>query len=188
VATATEVSTIGIVYACVAGLLIYRKFDWARLWPMLVQTANLSGAILLIVGAATAMAWAITQSGFSRGLAVWIVQMPGGAASFLAVSCLIFIVLGSVLEGIPAIVLMGPILFPIAHQLGLNDVHYAVVAVLAMGIGLFSPPFGVGYYVACAIGSCDPEAGLPYIGRYILALFVGLIVVAAVPWLTTIAL
>ncbi|HVY15763.1 MAG TPA: TRAP transporter large permease subunit [Rhodopila sp.] len=188
VATATEVSTIGIVYACVAGLLIYRRFEWARLWPMLVQTASLSGAILLIVGAATAMAWAITQSGFSRGLETWIVGMPGGAASFLAVSALIFVVLGSVLEGIPAIVLMGPILFPIAHRLGLNEVHYAVTAVLAMGIGLFSPPFGVGYYVACAIGACDPEAGLPYIGRYILALFVGLVVVAAVPWLTTIAL
>jgi len=134
------------------------------------------------------MAWAITQSGFSRGLGVWIAQMPGGAASFLALSILIFIVLGSVLEGIPAIVLMGPILFPIAHQVGLNDVHYAVVAVLAMGVGLFSPPFGVGYYVACAIGSCDPEAGLPYIGRYILALVVGLVVVAAVPWITTVAL
>jgi tripartite ATP-independent transporter DctM subunit len=188
VATATEVSTIGIVYACLAGLLIYRRFEWARLWPMLVQTATLSGAILLIVGAATAMAWAITQSGISRGLAAWIVQVPGGATSFLAVSAVIFIVLGSVLEGIPAIVLMGPLLFPIAHQLGLNEVHYAVVAVLSMGIGLFAPPFGVGYYVACAIGSCDPEAGLPYIGRYILALFVALIVVAAVPWLTTMVL
>jgi tripartite ATP-independent transporter DctM subunit len=188
VATATEVSTIGIIYAGVAGLLIYRRFDWHRLWPMAVETATLSGAILLIVGAATAMAWAITQSGISRGLAAWIVQVPGGSLSFLAVSALIFIVLGSVLEGIPAIVLMGPLLFPIAHQLGLNDVHYAVVAVLSMGIGLFAPPFGVGYYVACAIGSCDPEAGLPYIGRYILALFVGLVVVAAVPWLTTMAL
>jgi tripartite ATP-independent transporter DctM subunit len=188
VATATEVSTIGIVYAAFAGLVIYRKFEWDRLWPMLVQTASLSGAILLIVGAATAMAWAITQSGISRGLATAIVQVPGGATSFLAVSALIFIVLGSVLEGIPAIVLMGPLLFPIAHQLGLNEVHYAVVAVLAMGIGLFSPPFGVGYYVACAIGSCDPEAGLPFIGRYILALFVGLVVVAAVPWLTTVVL
>ena len=188
VATATEVSTIGIVYASLAGLLIYRRFEWRRLWPMLVQTATLSGAILLIVGAATSMAWAITQSGFSRGLGVWIARMPGGAASFLALSILIFIVLGSVLEGIPAIVLMGPILFPIAHQVGLNDVHYAVVAVLAMGVGLFSPPFGVGYYVACAIGSCDPEAGLPYIGRYILALVVGLVVVAAVPWITTVAL
>jgi TRAP-type C4-dicarboxylate transport system permease large subunit len=134
------------------------------------------------------MAWAITQSGISRGVAAWIVHVPGGATSFLAVSALIFIVLGSVLEGIPAIVLMGPLLFPIAHQLGLNEVHYAVVAVLSMGVGLFSPPFGVGYYVACAIGSCDPEEGLPYIGRYILALLIGLVVVAAVPWLTTVAL
>ena len=188
VATATEVSTIGIVYASLAGMLIYRRFDWRRLWPMLVQTATLSGAILLIVGAATAMAWAITQSGISRGLAHWIVNVPGGAASFLAVSALIFIVLGSVLEGIPAIVLMGPLLFPVAHQLGLNEVHYAMVAVLSMGVGLFSPPFGVGYYVACAIGNCDPEEGLPHIGRYILALLAGLLIVAAVPWLTTVVL
>jgi tripartite ATP-independent transporter DctM subunit len=188
IATATEVSTIGIAYACIAGLLIYRRFEWHRLLPMLLETARLSGAILLIVGAATAMAWAITQSGVSRGLAGWIVEVPGGAASFLAVSALIFIVLGSVLEGIPAIVLMGPLLFPIAHQLGLNEVHYAVVAVLSMGIGLFTPPFGVGYYVACAIGSCDPEAGLPHIGRYVFALLIALVVVAAVPWLTTVVL
>ena len=69
VATATEVSTIGIVYAMLAGLLVYRQFDWRRLGPMLVETASLSGAILLIIGAATAMAWGLTQSGFSRTLA-----------------------------------------------------------------------------------------------------------------------
>ena len=63
VATATEVSTIGIVYSILAGLLIYRQFDWGRLMPMLTETAALSGAILLIIGAATGMAWALTQSG-----------------------------------------------------------------------------------------------------------------------------
>jgi tripartite ATP-independent transporter DctM subunit len=188
VATATEVSTIGIVYCCLAGLLVYRRFDVRRLMPMLVQTATLSGAILLIVGAATAMAWAITQTGISRNLAQLVLQVPGGSASFLAVSILIFIVLGSVLEGIPAIVLMGPLLFPAAKTLGLNEVHYAIVAVLAMGVGLFSPPFGVGYYVACAIGDADPDEGLAHIGRYILALLAGLIVVAAFPWITTVAL
>jgi tripartite ATP-independent transporter DctM subunit len=111
VATATEVSTIGIVYAAIIGLFVYRKFAWSRLPAMLAQTVMLSGAILLIVGAATAMAWAITQSGISRALAHSIVGLPGGSTSFLAVSALIFIVLGSVLEGIPAIVLMGPLLF-----------------------------------------------------------------------------
>src|SRR3984885_2957882 len=69
VATATEVSTIGIVYGLVVGLLVYRRFDWRRLVPRLVETAGLSGAILLIIGTATGMAWGLTQSGFSRGLA-----------------------------------------------------------------------------------------------------------------------
>ena len=69
IATATEVSTIGIVYAVIVGIVVYRQFDWRRLYPMLVETAALSGAILLIIGTATAMAWALTQSGFSRQLA-----------------------------------------------------------------------------------------------------------------------
>ena len=74
--------------------------------------------------------------------------MPGGAYGFLAVSIVVFVMLGSVLEGIPAIVLFGPLLFPIARQAGVHEVHYAMVVIFAMGIGLFSPPFGVGYYGA----------------------------------------
>ena len=93
--------------------------------------------------------------------------------------------LGSVLEGIPAIVLFGPLLFPIAHQVGINEVHYAMVVVLAMGIGLFAPPFGVGYYAACAIGRVSPDEGMRPIVGYVLALLAGLIVVAAVPWIST---
>jgi tripartite ATP-independent transporter DctM subunit len=182
VATATEVSTIGIVYSIVAGLFIYRQFEWRRLMPMLVETASLSGAILLIIGAATGMAWALTQSGFSRDLALFMGGLPGGRVTFLAVSIVAFIVLGSVLEGIPAIVLFGPLLFPIARQVGVHEVHYAMVVVLAMGIGLFAPPFGVGYYAACAIGKVAPDEGMRPIMGYLLALAVGILVVAAVPW------
>jgi tripartite ATP-independent transporter DctM subunit len=184
VATATEVSTIGIVYSVLAGLLIYRRFDWRRIGPMLVETAALSGAILLIIGAATGMAWALTQSGFSGLLASAMTGLPGGAATFLAVSILAFVVLGSVLEGIPAIVLFGPLMFPIAHQVGVHEVHYAMVVILAMGIGLFAPPFGVGYYAACAISRIHPDQGMKPIIGYIIAMAVGLIVVAAVPWIS----
>jgi tripartite ATP-independent transporter DctM subunit len=184
VATATEVSTIGIVYSLVVGLIVYRQFDWARLKPMLVETAALSGAILFIIGAATAMAWALTQSGFSRDLAAMMAKAPGGGATFIAISIVAFIVLGSVLEGIPAIVLFVPLLFPIARQLGVHEVHYAMVVILSMGIGLFAPPFGVGYYAACAIGRVSPDEGMGPIWGYLLALIVGLIVVAAVPWIS----
>ncbi|MCG5236324.1 TRAP transporter large permease subunit [Xanthobacter oligotrophicus] len=185
VATATEVSTIGVAYAALAGLLIYRRFDWKRLYPMLVDTAALSGAILLIIGAATAMAWALTQSGFSASLAKMMMALPGGPFAFLLVSLLAFVVLGSVLEGIPAIVLFGPLLFPIARQVGLHEVHYAMVVILAMGIGLFAPPFGVGYYAACAISRISPDEGMRPMLGYMAALLIGTLIVAAVPWIST---
>jgi tripartite ATP-independent transporter DctM subunit len=184
IATATEVSTIGIVYGLVVGLLVYRRFDWRRLVPMLVETACLSGAILLIIGTATGMAWGLTQSGFSRALASAMTGLPGGSATFIAVSIVAFTVLGSVLEGIPAIVLFGPLLFPIARAVGVHEVHYAMIIILAMGIGLFAPPFGVGYYAACAIGRVDPAEGIRPIWGYMLALLVGLIVVAMFPWIS----
>ncbi|WP_247532031.1 TRAP transporter large permease subunit [Bradyrhizobium sp. 162] len=184
VATATEVSTIGILYSACAGLFIYRQFDWRRIYPMLVETASLSGAILLIIGAATGMAWALTQSGFSASLAKFMTGLPGGVPVFLAVTIATFVILGSVLEGIPAIVLFGPLLFPIARHVGVHDVHYAMVVVLAMGIGLFAPPFGVGYYAACAISRINPDEGMKPIVGYMIALLIGTLIVAAVPWLS----
>ncbi len=184
IATATEVSTVGIVYSMLVGLLIYRRFNWRRLGPILVETAALSGAILMIIGTATAMAWALTQSGFSQSLATFMAELPGGKPMFLAVSVLAFIVLGSVLEGIPAIVLFGPLLFPIARDIGVNEVQYAMAVILSMGLGLFSPPFGVGYYGACAVSKIHPDEGIRPIVGYMVALFIGIVVVAAVPWVS----
>ena len=103
----------------------------------------------------------------------------------MAVSVVAFIILGSVLEGIPAIVLFGPLLFPIAKQVGVHEVHYSMVVILAMGIGLFAPPFGVGYYAACAISRIHPNEGMKPIVGYMVALFVGVVVVAAIPWIST---
>jgi tripartite ATP-independent transporter DctM subunit len=182
VATATEVSALGIVYIVLVGIIFYRTFEWRRVYPMLVRTASLTGAILFIIGAATAMAWGLAQSGFSRDLVAMMSGLPGGTFTFMIVSIIAFIVLGSVLEGIPALVLFGPLLFPAAKALGIHEVHYAMVVILAMGIGLFAPPIGVGYYTACAIGDVSPDEGMKAIWPYMLALVLGLLVVAAVPW------
>ena len=184
VATATEVSTIGILYTLIVGVVVYRQMDWRRIYPMLVETASLSGAILLIIGCATAMAWALTQSGFSRDLVALMTQVPGGAMGFMVVSLVVFVILGSVLEGIPAIVLFGPLLFPVARALGIHEVHYAMVVVFAMGLGLFAPPVGVGFYAACAIGKVDADLALPKIWPYLGALLLALLVIAFVPWVS----
>jgi tripartite ATP-independent transporter DctM subunit len=184
IATATEVSTVGVVYTLLLGLLIYRPFDWRRVYPILVDTVSLTGAIMLIIGAATAMAWALTQSGFSQWLVDAMAAVPGGKAGFLAITIVAFLILGSVLEGLPAIVLFGPLLFPVARAMGVHEVHYAMVVILAMGIGLFAPPFGVGFFSACAIGRIAPDDALWRIWPYIGALVAALAVVAAIPWIS----
>ena len=184
VATATEVSTIGVVYTALLGLLIYRQFDWRRIYPILIETVSLTGAVMMIIATATAMAWALTQSGFSLWLVSVMAAVPGGSWGFLAITIVAFIILGSVLEGLPAIVLFGPLLFPVAKTMGVNEVHYAMVVILAMGIGLFAPPFGVGFFSACAIGRTNPNDSLWRIWPYIGALIVSLLIVAAIPWLS----
>ena len=167
------------------GLLIYRRFDWSaglpdaggngiavRRDPVHHRRGQLHG-----LGADAVR--------LSHNLAATMAAVPGGSWGFLGISILAFIVLGSVLEGIPAMVLFGPLLFPIARQLGVNEVHYAMVVILAMGVGLFAPPFGLGYYAACTIGRVSPDAALLRIWPYLGVLVLGLLLIAAVPWIST---
>jgi len=184
IATATEVSTVGILYSLIVGPLVYRQFDLRRVYPSLVATASLSGAILLILGTASGMAWALTQSGFSRQLVAAMTSVPGGSYGFLAISIVGFAILGSVLEGAPAILVFGPLLFPVARAVGIHEIHYAMVVILAMGLGLFAPPFGIGYYYACAIAQVPADSTVGRIWPYLGALLLALCLIAAVPWIS----
>jgi tripartite ATP-independent transporter DctM subunit len=184
IATATEVSVVGIIYTLLVGVFVYRALDWRTLYPTLIETVSLAGAILLIIATATAMGWALTQSGFAQQLADILGHAPGGKAGIMLLSIIMFIFLGSVLEGIPAMVLFGPLLFPVAKAAGINEVHYAIVVVLAMGVGLFSPPVGIGFFAASAIGKANPEQVVKPMVPYMIALLIGLLIVAYVPWIS----
>ena len=188
VATATEVSTLAVLYAMVAGFFMYGGFSLKKLYEMLVETAALTGAILIILGCALSMAWVIAQSGVAQQLATFMTTLPGGWVGFMAVTMIVFLILGCLLEGLPAILLLAPLMFPIARQLGINDVHYAMVVVTAMNIGLMMPPIGVGFYVACRIGDVSPDEAMGAIWPYIVALIVGLLVIAYVPTISTMVL
>ncbi|RDW13386.1 TRAP transporter large permease [Paracoccus thiocyanatus] len=181
IATATEVSTIAVLYAMAIGMVLYGGISWKKLCNMLLETAALTGAILMILGTALAMAWVITQAGVAQSVAQMMQSMPGGWMGFMLITIVIFLILGCVLEGLPAIVLMAPLMFPIARSLGINDIHYAMVVVVAMNIGLMAPPIGVGFYLACKIGDVPPDEAFRAIWPYIFALIGGLLLIAAVP-------
>ncbi|WP_205083057.1 TRAP transporter large permease [Paracraurococcus ruber] len=181
VATATEVSTIAVLYAFLAGTTLYGRLGLRDIYRMLVETAAMTGAILLILGTAAAAAWVLTQTGFAGYLAAVMQGLPGGWVVFMGVTILVFLFLGCLLEGLPAIVLLAPLMFPIARQLGIDPVHYAMVVVVAMNIGLFAPPIGIGFYIACSIGKVAPDAAMRTIWFYLAALLLGLLAIALVP-------
>ncbi|KAB7566291.1 TRAP transporter large permease, partial [Verminephrobacter sp. Larva24] len=188
VATATEVSTIAVLYALLTGQVMYGGIGARRFYAMLVETVALSGAILLILGAASALAWTITYSGIVQQLSPWMTAIPGGQMAFLALTIVLFLVLGCLLEGLPAVLLLAPIMYPMARKLGIHDVHYSMVIVCAMNVGLMMPPIGVGFYIACRIGEVKPDEALRSIWPYLLALLAGVVVIAAVPGISTLAL
>lgn len=188
VATATEVSTVAVIYALFVGHVMYGGIGLRKFYSMLVETAALSGAVLFVLGAASAMAWSITQSGVVQQLSLFMTTLPGGWIAFMAVTIVVFLILGCLLEGLPAVLLLAPIMFPIARKLGINDVHYSMVIVCAMNIGLMMPPIGVGFYIACRIGDARPDEVIRAIWPYLIALLIGVVIIAAVPWISTVAI
>jgi TRAP-type C4-dicarboxylate transport system permease large subunit len=109
---------------------------------------------------------------------------PGGTVTFMLLSIVIFVVLGGILDGMPALLILGPVFFPIATGLGIDLLHYGIVIIAAMGLGLFLPAVGVGMFIAVGIGRVEMGAAAIRYLPYLVVLLVMLVVVAFVPWLT----
>jgi len=182
-ATATEISAFAAVYALLAGGLAFRELGPRAAARCFVQAATRSGLVLFIVAAAQAVAFTLTIQQIPHALAEAMVALSRGHGTwlFMLLSIGILIAMGSVLEGAAALIIFGPLLVPVAGQLGIAPLHYGVVLVVAMGIGLFAPPLGLGLYGACLIGGVPVEATVRPMLAYLSLLLACLLVIAFVP-------
>lgn len=185
-ATATEISAFAAMYAVVVGGVVFRELGPRAAMRSFVQSANRSGLVLFIVAAAQALAFMLTLQQVPHALAELMIGLShsGGTALFLVLSIGILIVMGSVLEGAAALIIFGPLLVPVAAQLGIAPLHYGVVLVVAMGIGLFAPPLGLGLYGACLIGNVPIEVTVKPMLAYLGLLLLCLLAIAFVPGVT----
>jgi tripartite ATP-independent transporter DctM subunit len=186
-ATATEISAFAVVYALVVGGLAFRELTWRGTAQVIMHSAVRSGMVLFIVAAAQSLAYTLTLQQIPQALAEMMVQLSaaGGSFVFLLLSIVILIFMGSVLEGAAALIIFGPLLMPVARQLGIDPLHYGIVLVVAMGIGLFAPPLGLGLYGSCLIGNVTIEETVRPILKYLGVLFLCLLIIAFVPQITT---
>jgi tripartite ATP-independent transporter DctM subunit len=184
IATPTEVSSFAVVYGLILSCLIYRELDLAALLRTVLDSAMLAGMVLFILGAASGFSWALTVAYLPQRLVDLLHSINDNTALFLIGSIALLIVVGSVLEGLPALIILAPLLLPIAGGIGLSELHYGIVLLIAMGIGAFLPPAGVGFYVACAIMGTDIETASRAMLPYLAVLIIALLIVAFVPWFT----
>jgi tripartite ATP-independent transporter DctM subunit len=185
-ATATEISAFAVLYSLVVGGFVFRELSWHSTARTFVHSATRSGLVLFIVAAAQSFAFTLTIQQIPHALAQAMVELSHSAGSwmFMLLSIAILIVMGSVLEGAAALIIFGPLLVPVAAQLGIAPLHYGVVLVISMGVGLFAPPLGLGLYGSCLIGNVPIEVTVKPMMKYLGLLFLCLLVIAFVPALT----
>jgi tripartite ATP-independent transporter DctM subunit len=183
VATSTEVSAFAVVYAFLVGGLAFRELTWKSSLRLFVQSGSMTGTILFIVAAASSVSYALTILQIPQYLSSAMIALGHnyGSNSFVVVSVLLMILFGAVLEGAPALIIFGPLLAPIAMRLGVHPLHFGTVMVIAMGLGLFSPPIGLGLFATCAITGTKLENVWRPMLKYLLVLFVVLIMLVFVP-------
>jgi tripartite ATP-independent transporter DctM subunit len=191
VATSTEVSAFAVVYALVVGWMAFRELTVKSVAQLFVRSASMAGGILFIVAAASSLSFALTIQQIPQYLSTFMIGFAHsyGSTMFVLLSVLIMIVFGAVLEGAPALIIFGPLLTPIASQLGVNPLHFGTVMVIAMGLGLFAPPIGLGLFATCAITGTELKNVWRPMMKYLAVLFVTLILLVLVPqfslWLPT---
>jgi len=182
IATPTEVAAFAVVYGVVLSMLVYREMDFRTFLATVADTAALTGVLLFIFAAASGFSWTLTVAYLPQRLVELLHSVGNSTAIFMVGSIALLVVVGVLLEGLPSLNVLAPLLLPIAGKLGLSELHYALVLIIAMGVGGFMPLAGVGFYVCCAIMRADIEAAsramLPYLG----VVLIGLLIVAFVPW------
>jgi tripartite ATP-independent transporter DctM subunit len=184
VATPTEVSSVAVLYGLILAFVIYRAVDLKALYQIAVESCLLAGMVLFIIAAAFSFAWTLTAANLPSNLAMILHSLGDNRTVFILGSIVLLIVVGSLLEGLPALIILGPLLMPIASQYGIDIIHYSMIMILAMGVGIFIPPIGIGFYVSCTVSESRLEATSRAMLPYLAVLIVGVLVVAFVPWFT----
>ncbi|MFO1197470.1 MAG: TRAP transporter large permease [Burkholderiaceae bacterium] len=186
VADPTEAAVLAVMYAFVVGVFVYKEIAWHQIPKILVDSAITSGVVIFMVGAASIFSWIMAAEQVPAAIAG---ALFGGTPSywpFFALTIVLFVVLGALLEGLPAVIICLPIFLPIAQRIGIDPLHYSTVVVAAIGVGLFLPPVGVGLYIAAAFANLRVEQTVRAMLPYVAALMLGILVLIAFPWLTVV--
>ncbi len=149
--TPTEAAGVACIYAIVISVFVHREMTWRELWAITIDSAALSAQILIIVSAAGAFAWLITTSGYPQQLVGFVDSLQLRPWMLLLLINFILLFVGSILEPPAAILMLTPLLTPVAYAAGVDPIHFGIIVTVNLAIGMFMPPFGLNLFAAHAL-------------------------------------
>nr|WP_281253251.1 TRAP transporter large permease [Puniceibacterium sediminis] len=149
--TPTEAAAVSGFYGLLVGLFVYGDLDIRKLPNLILRTASLSSAVMLIIGTAALFSWLIANANVPKMLGEWITSVSTSQVVFLIIANLLFLFVGMFLETIAAILIIVPVLSPIAAQMGVDPIHFSLLVILNCAIGTVTPPYGVSLFVASSV-------------------------------------
>lgn len=179
--TPTESSAVAVIYTIAVGALVYRTLGWTRFMEAASSAVQTTAMVMLIIGAASMFGWLFALLEGPRMLAGGLTAVSENPAIIMLMILLILLVLGAFMDMAPLIIIMTPIFLPVAMEAGIDPVHFGIVMLLNLGIGLVTPPVGSVLFVGCAVGGAKPETVIRTIWPFYTALIAVLLLVAYVP-------
>ncbi|QIR83734.1 TRAP transporter large permease [Paracoccus sp. AK26] len=183
--TPTEASVVAVFYAIVVSAVVYRGFSWADLWGAFLRSAIMSVAVLMILAAARAFAWVLIIEGVPQAMADAVIAMDLSPLAFLLMVNLLLLVFGMFMDPLPGVMILVPILAPIAHSLGIAADHFAIVVIVNLTFGLMTPPVGSLIFVVASATKQRPSALIRELPPFFLAALAALMILTFVPGLST---
>ncbi len=184
ICTPTEAAVLAVVYGLIVSMLVYREITFKQLLQVILETGIITGQVMILVGMATVLGWLLTREQVPQALANLIHYLGGGKNLFLFLINLFFLFLGAILEGVPALIMTVPILLPLATQFGIDPVHFGIILIANMGIGLFLPPIGLGVLIGCSIGNVTIANLARRLFPYLAVNFAMVLLLTYWPWVT----
>ena len=182
--TPTEASVIAVFYALIVGMFVYRAISLADLWRVLARTVVSTTVIMFIIATAGLFAFLITRSGAPAAIGAWVASNFDGPLVFLLGVNLFLFLIGMFIETGAAIIVLAPILVPVAIQFGVDPVHFGIIMVVNLALGMITPPFGVNLFAACTVAKISYERIIPPILPFVAVVMGCLAVITFVPQLS----
>lgn len=182
--TPTEAAGVAVFYALFVGGVMYRELSLRELGSILVQSVKSTSAILLIISAAMLFSFLISRSGLPNEIAAWVTATFDNKYTFLIAINILLLLVGMFIETGAALLILAPILAPIAFAFGIDPVHFGLIMIVNLAIGMFTPPLGVNLFAACSVANISMEKMIPYLIQFLVVAIGCLILVTFIPGVT----